>query len=329
MTDSVRFFEPVGVEVALARFRESELDNLHGDAAIEGFDVSRDDVAAFLAGRHVAGLPLGHAAQLAAMKRARDLVIARVEAGEVLDPSKELSDQVHDVLAAPFGLKSNAFRGDQRERYDGPRVQLGGGKEFRALDARLTQAVLDAGLERILALEHPILRATTWAAFATYEQFYFDANRRTARLVMNAGLLSHGYDAIVIPAEDKMEFLDSTIATYWTGQLTHHLHFLVTTFPSDRTDLWLKHQPASYQAAIALLREHSAGGLTEAELEAELVELPSVPHIPWPDDAWWSGEAIFAHGPIRAVYNTAVRGEMPPELAVKLTRALAEAGHES
>ena len=37
-------------------------------------------------------------------------------------------------------------------------MYLGQGEQFRALDARLTQPVLDAGLIRLNAIEHPVLR---------------------------------------------------------------------------------------------------------------------------------------------------------------------------
>lgn len=96
--------------------------------------------------------------------------------------------------------------------------------------------VLQAGLARILRIQHPILRGATWAAFATYQQFYFDGNKRAGRYTMNAVLMSHGFDAILIPDTRKPEYEDALVETYLTGDLTPHIRFLLGLY-QDGSDL--------------------------------------------------------------------------------------------
>ena len=62
------------------------------------------------------------------------------------------------------------------------------------------QEVLTESLDRANSLSHLLASGTAWAAMASYHQFYSNGNKRMARYVMNAVLLSHGFDAIVTPA---------------------------------------------------------------------------------------------------------------------------------
>jgi Fic family protein len=92
---------------------------------------------------------------------------------------------------------------------------------------------LESGLKRIEQLDHPIVRGATWAAFATYAQFYLDGNKRTGRYVMNAVLMSHGYDAILIPASLKSQYEDVLVESYRSGDLTPHIDFLLGLYGDD------------------------------------------------------------------------------------------------
>lgn len=230
LNDIVASIEPKGTERAVARYKHRESKALYADSKLEGLAFTEPEIVTLINGGHVAGHTEGEEAQVAGLKRASDLMLAFVEDGAPINPSQTLSDDLHRPIALPLGLKSIEFRGDQREQYFGPQVRLDRGETFRALDARLTHAVFDAGLERVLAIEHPVLRGVTWAAFATYEQFYLDGNKRTGRYVMNTVLMSHGFDAITIPDRLKPEYEDALVDAYRTGNLTPHIRFLLSLY---------------------------------------------------------------------------------------------------
>jgi Fic family protein len=61
-------------------------------------------------------------------------------------------------------------------------------------------------MEYLSKLANPLERAIVMFLFGSLQQFFFDGNKRTARLMMNGILLSHGIDAINIPASKKLEF---------------------------------------------------------------------------------------------------------------------------
>jgi hypothetical protein len=224
---------PKGMERSVNRYVLREGNTVFNDARLEGFAFTEPEIATLISGGHVAGHTEGEEAQVAGLKTAGSYMLNRVMEGAEIDPAQAISDDIHRFIAAPLGLKSLAFRGSQKSQYEGPRVRLGRGEEFRALDARLTPTVLESGLKRIEQLDHPIVRGATWAAFATYEQFYLDGNKRTGRYVMNAVLMSHGYDAILIPASLKSKYEDVLVESYRSGDLTPHIDFLLGLYGDD------------------------------------------------------------------------------------------------
>jgi hypothetical protein len=226
-SESMSTFLPKGRERAVQRFIARESNRIYNDARLEGFAFTEPEIETLLSGGHVAGHTSGEEAQVAGMKAASDFMLERVHERLSITPEQQLSDDIHLFIAQPLGLKSTAFRGNQRAQYEGPKVSLGRGEIFRALDARLTPQVLTAGLHRIAKIDHAIVQGVTWAAFATYQQFYLDGNKRTGRCVMNAVLMSHGYDAILIPESLKSEYEDALVESYKTADLTAHIEFLL------------------------------------------------------------------------------------------------------
>lgn len=218
---------------AVERYVARESNSLYNDARLEGFAFTEPEIVTLLSGGHVAGHTVGEEAQVAGLKQASDHMLARVGDGAEIEPGQTISDDLHVFIGAPLGLASIAFRGNQDKQLEGPQVALGHGERFRALDARITPKVLEVGLERISRLEHPVVRGATWAAFATYQQFYLDGNKRTGRYVMNAVLMSHGYDAILIPERLKASYEDVLVEVYKSGDLTAHIKFLLDLYPHE------------------------------------------------------------------------------------------------
>jgi Fic family protein len=65
-------------------------------------------------------------------------------------------------------------------------------------------------------IEYPTLRAVTWSCIATYEQFFRDGNKRTARYVANAVLVSHEYKPLIIGIESKDAYLTKAVDNLFT-----------------------------------------------------------------------------------------------------------------
>ncbi|MHA3684027.1 hypothetical protein ACXR2T_09545 [Leucobacter sp. HY1910] len=50
---------------------------------------------------------------------------------------------------------------------------------------------------------------------------------------MNSVLMSHGYDAILVPDSLKAQYEDALVITYRTGDLTPHIRFLIERYSDD------------------------------------------------------------------------------------------------
>lgn len=100
---------------------------------------------------------------------------------------------------------------------------LGSHRQFWALDSRASNGS-----------NTPLYEGgATWAAFATYQQFYLDGNKRTGRYGMNAVLMSHGFDAILIPEHLKAQYEDVLVKSYRTGDLMPHIDFLLGLYAEN------------------------------------------------------------------------------------------------
>ena len=67
-----------------------------------------------------------------------------------------------------------------------------------------------------VAMSDPRLRALVYNASVTRSQFYFDGDKRTARLMMAGELMANGYDSVHIPYVRLLEFnlaLDELFST--------------------------------------------------------------------------------------------------------------------
>jgi hypothetical protein len=71
-------------------------------------------------------------------------------------------------------------------------------------------------------------RALVYFASATRRQFYFDGNKRTARLMMTGELMSSGYDLVSVPYSRRLEFNNALDVLFDRDDATELLRFLST-----------------------------------------------------------------------------------------------------
>jgi len=140
--------------------------------------------------------------------------------------TQDLTDAIHALAARHEPQTSMMFRADFTGQNDGPKVRLEEFDRFQSPDAREIGSLFVQGVQDMSTVSHPVAHACLWAAYATYNQFYFDGNKRTARHTMNALLLSRGFDSIVVPASAKTSYEDHLIEAFKTGDLTAQARFL-------------------------------------------------------------------------------------------------------
>lgn len=222
---------PKGVERAIRRFQHRKTSLVFNDAALEGNTFTEPEVHTLIGGRSVGGHTDHEADQIIALSEGSDLLLRRVRNGRFrLD--KGMSDDLHRLIAQADALDAGLFRGEGGA--DGGGHVRAAGHDFTASapgpgGVRLRQ-IYDNGLSRLSRIDDAVVRATAYSAFATYHQFYFDGNKRTARFMMNGELMSHGFDAIVVPKSREAEYHASLTEMFRTGELDPYIEFLVSCY---------------------------------------------------------------------------------------------------
>lgn len=76
-------------------------------------------------------------------------------------------------------------------------------------------------------------RAMAFFLFGALHPFYFDGNKRTSRFMMNGVLMSHGMDAISVPAVRAREFNQKMARFYVSKNATEMMGFLIDCAQKD------------------------------------------------------------------------------------------------
>ena len=231
----VSVLEKQPVERARARLKASLVGFVWDAAALEGNTFTLPEVQTLLDGVTVGGKSLHDEKQVLALRDAFVELDRLVEANTFrLD--KTTSDRLHAIVAPGETIEAGHFRGEGHAKGGGV-VSLGergvykasapgpGGKNLLAEYRSLTNY--------LAGVSDPRERALVYFAAATRRQFYFDGNKRVARLMMNGHLLAHGYDAISVSANRRVEFNEHLVTLFDTGDATDLLAFTLDSRPKD------------------------------------------------------------------------------------------------
>jgi hypothetical protein len=192
--------EPSSVERSRHRFRAQLPELVWNTAALEGNNFTLPEVRTLLEGVTVGGKKLADEQQIIALSEAYSRLDELVGAGRFA-LSKKVSDELNRLVA---------------------RHEAGG--EGGAL---LREHFIDL-VDYLKTESDPRRRALIYFASATRRQFYFDGNKRTARLMMAGELMSCGYDIVSVPYSRKLEFNNALDVLFERDDATELLRFLST-----------------------------------------------------------------------------------------------------
>ncbi|MGO3146515.1 MAG: hypothetical protein ACTIJ6_02430 [Leucobacter sp.] len=218
------------VERSRARFRASLPNLIWNAAALEGNTFTLPEVQTLLDGVTVGGKPSRDAEQVLALSEGYSFIDDEVAAGRFM-LSKPASDQVHTKVAIHEAIESGHFRGEDAVQGGGA-VRLANGGTVAGFPSGAGGGLLreryDRMLEFLASLDDPRERALVYFASATRQQFYFDGNKRTARLMMSGELMRSGYDVVSVPFARKFEFNIALDHLFTTDDATPLLAFLIS-----------------------------------------------------------------------------------------------------
>lgn len=216
---------------ALWRFGKMLPGYVWDAAVLEGNPFTYPEVQTLLEGITVGGRKLSDERQILNLSESADELIRLVRSGE-FRIDKRTTDRLNGLIASGEALEAGHFRGEGTVITPAS-VNMGahgthrppptepGGENLRR--------IFDRGTDILLGEVSDVFeQAAGYFLFAAFQRFYYDGNKRTGRYVMNGHLMSHGIDAISVPAARKQEFNTEMIDFYWRKDGTRMLRFLAS-----------------------------------------------------------------------------------------------------
>lgn len=136
--------------------------------------------------------------------------------------NKEIFCELNALVACEEALAWGVFRSGN--------VAIAG-TQHKPLHPEQLDKVFTEGCAFINSLSNVIERSLAFALFGALNQFFYDGNKRTSRLMMNGELLRYGLDAISVPAARKQEFNQKMLHFYDSKDGTEMMKFLLSCAP--------------------------------------------------------------------------------------------------
>lgn len=202
---------------------------------LEGNPITFPEVKTLLEGVTVGGRKLSDQEQILNLAASSKHLLDLVRRQEFkLD--KDTFCALHALVARNEALEWGHFRGEGAETHFTPHVALGPHGRYRPPatepGAERLNAIFSKGITALREnVPNPFERATAFCLFGSLQQFFFDGNKRTSRLMMNGALMIEGIDAISIPAMRAAEFNAKMVEFYTTRNATRMMGFVLECHP--------------------------------------------------------------------------------------------------
>lgn len=200
---------------------------------LEGNPFTFPEVKTLLDGVTIGGKKVSDQEQVLNLAESSKRLLAMVKNGQ-FELSKLVFTELNAIVAHKESLEWGMFRGEGLETHYTPDVGLGELGRYTPLPtlpgAPQLNQVFCEGVAALRECE-PFERATTFFLFGALQQFFFDGNKRTSRFMMNGVLMSHGIDAISVPAVKSLEFNEKMVRFYLSKDATEMMAFLAGCHP--------------------------------------------------------------------------------------------------
>lgn len=203
---------------------------------LEGNPFTYPQVKTILDGITVGGHKLSDQSQVENLAESTKLLITLVETNQ-FKLNKATFTKIHAILAKNEALEWGNFRGEGSEKNYTPHVALGLHGEHLPEQtingAPILNKIFIDGLSALEKIDNPIEKSAAFFLFGALQQFFFDGNKRTSRMMMNGILMTHGIDAISIPASKAEEFNEKMVSFYLTKNATEMMDFIMNCHPEN------------------------------------------------------------------------------------------------
>lgn len=197
--------DPSGVDRAVFRFKKMMPEFVFDSVKLEGNPFTFPEVKTLLDGVTVGGHRLSDQQQVLNQKRSCDALLRLLGTGTFDPLDMEQWIALNELVAEGEALFTGALR-------DGP-VSIAGTAFCPPEASGLKFAFVDES-RKIESIQNPVERAYVYSAWAAVNQFFWDGNKRTGRLIMNGVLIAAGLDALTIPASCQLAYNQACMRLY-------------------------------------------------------------------------------------------------------------------
>lgn len=204
-------------------------------SVLEGNPCTFPQVQTLMNGITVGGIRLSDQDQVLNLAKSCRELHDRVKAG-TFTLNRTTFLELHSLLAREEALEWGVFRGEGKETSYTPYVALGEQGVYHPLPTKAGAQELitcfETGLEALDGeCPDPFERAAAFFLFGALQQFFFDGNKRTSRLMMNGILMGAGLHALSIPGTQMQAFNEKMVRFYQTKDATEMFAFLASCHP--------------------------------------------------------------------------------------------------
>ena len=201
---------------------------VHDTVALEGNPFTLPEVKTLLEGVTVGGHRLDDERQVLNQAASWKALLAAVDRG-TFELDKATFCDLHALVAREEALEWGAFRTGS--------VTIAG-TNFEPPPWESLASIFAEGQEILNRIDGLHERAIAMYLFGALNQFFYDGNKRTSRLMMNGILLGAGEEAISVPARRRLEFNEAMIRFYDSLDGTEMIRFMASCSldPQLRTD---------------------------------------------------------------------------------------------
>ena len=217
-----------GTDRARSRMRARLPELIWSTAALEGNTFTLPEVQTLLDGVTVEGKKLEEEQQVLALQDTFNFLDVLVSS-ESFAVNQETSHQFHGRVARHEAIEAGHFRG-QGDVTGGGAVRLSTGERVEGLSTDQIEQRFAGIVDLVTSEKDPRLAALMYFASAIRSQLYFDGNKRTARMMASGILMSHGYDAIYIPLERRLEYNRCLDVLFTTNNATPLMMFIASCY---------------------------------------------------------------------------------------------------
>ncbi len=215
-----------GTKEALFRLKKILPEFVFRDAYLEGNPLTYPEIKTLLDGVSVGGRKISDVEQVLNLRNAWIRAETLLSKNE-FSLSKEIFCEINGLVAQNEALAWGEFRTGN--------VGIGG-TTWVPPDWQTLPDRFERGIGTILRIDNPLERAMAFSLWTAREQFFFDGNKRTGRIMMSGELIKNGLDALSIPDTSRQTFNEKMIRFYETGDATDMMIFYQELLPAlDRT----------------------------------------------------------------------------------------------